>query len=116
MAEYIDKSDTETVFREVRKRLFAKKKDYVAIEFLIRDQMLSAAEGIIHAMPAADVVERKRGEWEDVVSDDNEFLIHACSVCGHGYHMPFDFKGNIYFHNFCPNCGADMRDTPKEET
>ena len=60
-------------------------------------------------LPVADVVERKKGKWEDVVSDDNEFLIHACSVCGHGYHMSFDFNGNIYFYNFCPHCGADMR-------
>lgn len=57
MAEYIDKSDAETVFREVRKRLHAKKRDYVAIEFLIRDQTLSVAEEVIHAIPAADVVE-----------------------------------------------------------
>lgn len=57
MAEYIDQSDTETVFREIRKRLSAKKKDYVAIEYLIKDQMLSVAEEIVHAIPAADVVE-----------------------------------------------------------
>ena len=57
MAEYIHKSDTEAAFREVRKRLYAKKKDYVAIEFLIRDQMLSVAEEIIHAIPVADAVE-----------------------------------------------------------
>lgn len=56
MAEYIDKSDTETVFREIRKRLSAKKKDYEAIEFLIKYQMLSVAEEVIHAIPAADVV------------------------------------------------------------
>ena len=55
MAEYIDKSDTETVFREIRKRLSAKKKDYEAIEFLIKYQMLSVAEEVIHAIPAADV-------------------------------------------------------------
>lgn len=57
---------------------------------------------------AADVVERKRGEWEHRVEshhdthtdeywDEGYFV---CSECGESW---WDTT------NFCPNCGADMR-------
>ena len=112
MAEYIDKSDTETVFREVRKRLSAKKKDYVAIEFLIRDQMLSAAEEIIHAIPAADVVEVVRGKWE-LDSDPGEPWRYVCNICGEKTKDTVMGKPRA---SFCPNCGADMRGVTDEES
>lgn len=105
MAEYIDKSDAETVFREVRKRLSAKKKDYVAIEFLIKDQMLSAAEEVVHAIPAADVVERKHGNWINPRPDSE-----MCSACGVRFSISSLFAvGGNEEPNFCPNCGSDMR-------
>lgn len=55
-------------------------------------------------IPAADVVERKSGEWIEH-GEPNEYGVYqswywTCSNCGAvGYHE----------FNFCPNCGADMR-------
>ena len=56
----------------------------------------------IMALPAADVVERKKGKW--ILHHDNMGNIYwTCSECG--------FKGdcNHTITNFCNNCGADMR-------
>ena len=56
---------------------------------------------------AADVVERKRGEWIDVGHKIR------CSVCDHGVFLgttdPVVHKYEKENFNFCPNCGADMR-------
>ena len=53
-------------------------------------------------IPAADVVEVKRGEWLNIVSTQR----YKCSLCGN----------EIYFgkDKFCNECGARMDDTPKE--
>lgn len=56
----------------------------------------------IEAIPAADVVERKKGKWLDVTTLGNEFICWVCSECRHGA----DFVYEPY--NFCPNCGARM--------
>ena len=54
----------------------------------------------IRGFPAADVVERKTGKWLK-----SAWSIR-CSECG--YDMPFAVR------NFCPNCGADMREGGEE--
>lgn len=66
------------------------------------------ARTIAHA-PAADVVERKRGRWVmtlyTTISKRNRVISNkkfACSECGYG-------NGRKQT-NFCPNCGADMRE------
>ena len=49
----------------------------------------------VRELPAADVVERKTGKWKSI-----EDIMWFCSECR-------------YVHvksNFCPNCGADMRE------
>lgn len=52
-----------------------------------------------------------RGKW--VQDCDYHF---RCSVCGDRYVVsngnPLDIANGW---NFCPNCGADMREPPKEE-
>ena len=60
---------------------------------------------VLNREPAADVVERVRGEWIGTQYDGYAdgcpvYDEYECSVCGAEY--PTD-------HNFCPNCGADMR-------
>ena len=56
--------------------------------------------------------ERKTGKWEERgVSSEN--VIDAwqsarCSVCGLYHTTPYLYYFNSY--NYCPNCGADMRD------
>lgn len=55
-----------------------------------------AAERVIAGVPAADVRPVVRGKWIR-----NGWSLR-CSECG--YDMPFSVR------NFCPNCGADMRE------
>lgn len=50
-------------------------------------------------IPAADVVDRKHGEWIHRTGNRDE-----CSNCGARYYK--DLKEP--FMNFCPNCGARM--------
>ena len=56
------------------------------------------------AIPAADVVERKRGEWIYEPPDGaNGFKgDYLCSCC--------KYPIGIQKQNFCPNCGAEMRE------
>lgn len=58
---------------------------------------LEVARQIAHDLPAADVRPVRRGKWEYNPGDN----IPYCSECM----MPQD--GEL---NFCPNCGADMRE------
>ncbi len=55
---------------------------------------------LIDGHPAADVVERKRGEWH--WAEDGHC---KCSVCGQFATV----KRTVVKTNFCPNCGCDMR-------
>ena len=51
--------------------------------------------------------ERKKGEWKpfDLTYGRS---IYACSCCGNGTEVPTDMGEPLY--NYCPNCGADMRE------
>lgn len=55
--------------------------------------------------PLPDVVERLRGEWKKHYADHEAFGVRPffryCSKCN---------EATIYPYNFCPNCGADMRE------
>lgn len=73
-------------------------------EYIKREDALKAMEwkwagkaafDAVKAIPSADVVERKKGEWYDRGS-----LSCRCSRCR--CKSPEEFS-------FCPNCGADMR-------
>lgn len=58
------------------------------------------SESKLLAIPAADVVEHKQGEW-NVRIFGRDGTDTYCSVCGKG--------GNRPYWNFCPNCGAEMK-------
>lgn len=62
---------------------------------------------MISAATAADVVERKHGEWVHTTIEDEDWggTYHrwTCSVCGGRV------SGNPAGSNFCKWCGADMR-------
>lgn len=55
------------------------------------------------AIPTADVMERKRGEWTYEPPDGaNGFKgDYLCSCC--------KYPVGIQKQNYCPNCGAEMR-------
>ena len=69
------------------------------------------AKAIVEAIPAADVVERKKGTWrkEMVCGGFREDWDYTCSVCGAVVHNPNTM-------NYCPCCGADMRGVTDEES
>ena len=50
--------------------------------------------------------ERPKGEW--IESDVPESILSKCSVCG--------FNCGAYTFNYCPNCGADMREADNDYT
>ena len=56
----------------------------------------------MNSLDPADVRPVKRGEWVD-----GNRTAWKCSACGYGV-----FAYNTT--NFCPNCGADMRQEPPE--
>ena len=59
---------------------------------------------ILDAIPAADVVEVKHGEW--IVDDAGS---EHCSCCGHKFYISALFAvGGNNEPNCCPNCGAKM--------
>ena len=52
----------------------------------------------------------KHGHWIDTRIQE----VKECSECGDWYTMPLLFVNDIphvYPYNFCPNCGADLRET-----
>lgn len=60
----------------------------------------------------ADVKPIVRGEWEEY-DDWNDSNIYRCSNCGSEFILEAGTpKENDY--NFCPNCGADMRERSKK--
>ena len=72
-------------------------KEYIereaARKFLAQDYAYAAAE-LLKYVPAADVVEVRRGEWID-----NHNGTFTCTVCG----------GKCSKMDWCGRCGADMR-------
>lgn len=53
--------------------------------------------------------ERKTGKWLSENRTMDAFWV--CSVCG----FPSEAHAANIIYNYCPNCGADMRDKPKEK-
>ena len=65
---------------------------------------MSCALRCIYQLPSAQT-ERKEGKWLHKWSGDGSvWLEQNCSECG----VTFEEEPNNY--NFCPNCGADMRE------
>lgn len=70
-------------------------------------QTLGEAYGIIQEMPTVDAVPVRHGRWKHK-KDLKQFF---CDQCGE----PSLTEDDVYFYgmefpNFCPNCGADMRE------
>lgn len=102
MAEYIKREDVIKAIESLQSFL-------IYSEFVGKRGAMYSAYDIgkaIEMIPSADVVERKRGEWD---KDSNMAFYWKCSECG-AYlfwrHEEFMVNGNP---NFCPNCGVDMR-------
>ena len=68
---------------------------------------LVAAKVYLEKLPSADVRENVRGEWvkNEERSAEHVEAIYCCSAC-----CNFEAWGETEKYNFCPNCGADMRE------
>lgn len=88
--------------------------DALKHELCIRQHMLNADSlwktlEIMDAQPTADVVERKRGKWlshyeycqKKGMMPSGLIAFWWCDLCEQGVEHPT---------NFCPSCGADMRE------
>ena len=99
---------TDYISREAAKKVFQEKCSecedaYMEFDGFMPDcsqcLMNGAAKSIINEIPAADVRPVVHGRWvtRPYMMGKTEY----CSRCGENYGRK---------HNFCPNCGADMRE------
>lgn len=82
-----------------------------------REAALSLADNrmrkILLALPAADVRPVVKAHWTDrrTIEHDGEWY---CSNCGNEVTICMCGKDKTRSYPFCPNCGADMRETNDE--
>lgn len=62
-------------------------------------------ENCIDAIPAADVVEVRHGQW--LPSDIPDSILDKCSECG--------FDMGAFTFRYCPSCGAKMDGGQKDD-
>lgn len=74
----------------------------------VYNQALHNAIAVVKGIPSAQP-ERKTGKWVECDHEKWVVGVHAlrCSECNGGYHLSNEMT--IYYWNFCPNCGADMK-------
>ena len=81
-----------------------------------RDELLNVMCWLGELPPAQpEQPEPKRGEWleRDVIDEPKgkhitQWQSARCSVCGRYHTTPYLYSFTHY--NFCPNCGAEMRE------
>lgn len=104
MAEYIEREALLTKALK-EKRFVFQMEDLINNEIVVKTVYSDFAE-FVNSIPAADVVEVKRGRWETtMVAPAGELVrwTHVHKECGYLY-TDLRTKG----HNFCPSCGARM--------
>ena len=90
MAEYIDR---EKVLHSLR----------------VHSGNESAITASIVCIPVEDVAPVKHGKWVEV----EDALVHGyCSVCNWEAIL---YETDVIYMNYCPNCGADMREAERED-
>ena len=95
MAEYIEREEAKDVMALIVLEAIAHPDTYTCGE----------AKRAIESIPAADVQPVKHGKWISV----GHKLSRICSVCDCDEPYKFaDDDANAY--NYCPNCGAMMKD------
>ena len=123
MKEYIERTEELILAVNAGARAIENTKRYHGTTYCIdvfaprEIPYLKAAEVLrsVDEIPAADVVERKRGEWEDEYGGAFANPRYRCSVCKEKalYRHEQDCLGGWHevqaLTDFCPNCGAEMR-------
>ena len=96
MAEYIEREAATTLFARACGECKEACEEFDGFYPDCNQCLLHGVLKEFASIPAADVRPVVRGVWVE-----NGWSIR-CSICG--YDMPFSTR------NFCPNCGADMRE------
>ena len=86
-----------------------------------RRKLQREAADVIEELTAADVRPVVRGEWEKTEDFDEygggRYVEWTCSVCFSkakgGWAVRDEHIDEPPAWNFCPNCGADMREEPR---
>lgn len=105
MAEYKDMTRYRELFDEEYKKI----RELISQGETHLDNLaegFTGADMVIRKMPAADVVEVRRGKWVSASNKPGTNIGMKCSLCGARIKYSEFFNGN---HNFCHKCGADMR-------
>lgn len=106
MKEYIERQIAENKLGEAMPKLETPdgrgENDY---ERKIAQETFADAIGVIHNIPAEDVVEVVHGKWETEIDDELGILKHTCQACGFVKRTDIHVALNW---NYCPNCGAKM--------
>ena len=69
-----------------------------------KSQMLT----VLDSVPPVEALERKYGKWIEI---DDGLVKGYCSQCGW---LSYYYENEIIGMNYCPNCGADMREGKEE--
>jgi hypothetical protein len=117
MADEVRNEARNEVRNEVIKEYIEREKVQSCLEDLSNQQLigndndtfisLPQALDIIEELPAADVVEVRRGEWVEK-NDCWGDTYYDCTACNESFCL-IDGSPVLNLFNFCPNCGADMR-------
>lgn len=84
-----------------------------ALEVTEPNATMADAKRVLADIPAADVTPVVHGRWEKWNGDNR----HHCTVCECYANAERDSYGYIayeFLDNYCPNCGADMREKEGE--
>ena len=83
---------------------------------LPRDQVekaIAITKGFLKDIDEQPTVERPHGEWVKKNTEFGGICWATCSVCkkiSNGEGQDNGFGHDYFYPNFCPNCGADMRE------
>lgn len=93
-------SDKDTIYRQAALDAV---NAYLGLSAVSRTiQNMTSIQEILEKLPSAEP--RKKGKWIDK-SDGIDGAWNYCSVC---------MEQAIDLYDFCPNCGADMREGDSE--
>lgn len=74
------------------------------------DVFRSYAKVVIDGTPTIDAIPVVHGRWEPV-DHDGSWRVDMCSVC----HRRMHYVDYDQPYQYCPNCGADMRERSEGE-
>lgn len=116
MNDYISREAALNIFQMWRSDLTQQIEDSVAFPHIRSDFKVcrTQVDDCIHAVraiPAADVRPVVRGKWIPYRPDCRPVCDWKCSACGYDPDL-----GTQPFFDFCPNCGAGMKEVNSGDT